>query len=70
MSQSQIPEEINPAKKGWTVNEWSADTSICVTNVYDLLKKKRIRSVRFGGRRIILTPPSEFLASLVPKIAS
>jgi excisionase family DNA binding protein len=51
-------------KAGWRVNEWAAAVGISRSRIYELLADKTIASVRFGGARIITTPPSEFLASL------
>lgn len=49
---------------GWSVADWSRATSIGRTKIFELLKLEKIKSVSFGRRRIITTPPGDFLASL------
>lgn len=49
---------------GWPVKDWEAATSLSHTTVYSLLKSGRIDSVKLGSKRLILTSPSDFLASL------
>ena len=51
-------------RAGWSVDEWIAATSIGRTHVFDLIRRRAIKSVTFGRRRIITTPPADFLASL------
>jgi hypothetical protein len=46
------------------VRQWCAETDICRTSAYELIKADKISSVLFGSRRIILTSPADFLASL------
>lgn len=57
-----------PAKEsdrvGWKVNPWAAAVGISRASVYELIADGRIRSVKFGKARIIITPPKEFLESL------
>ncbi|MFV3129256.1 hypothetical protein [Niveispirillum sp. KHB5.9] len=56
-------------KSGWSVAEWAADTSLSRSTVFNLLKEGCVRSVKFGGRTIILTPPADFLAALAAEAA-
>jgi len=51
-------------KYGWRVTEWAAAVGISRASVYELIAAKIIKSVKFGGARIIVTHPAEFLASL------
>ena len=51
-------------KAGWSVKQWCAETDICRTSTYKLIKADKIRSILFGSRRIILTPPGQFLETL------
>lgn len=51
-------------KFGWKVPEWASAAGISRSSVYELLKENSLRSVKFGGARIITTHPTEWLASL------
>jgi hypothetical protein len=51
-------------KAGWRVNEWGDACGLCRATVYNLLAAKKLRSVKSGTARIILTPPTEYLESL------
>ena len=52
------------SKAGWRIDEWCADTGCKRSYVYELIKENKIASVKLGGMRVIITPPSELLASL------
>jgi hypothetical protein len=54
----------HPSKAGWSVDEFVSATSICRTNVFSFIKSGQIKSVNVGRRRVITTPPADFLASL------
>jgi hypothetical protein len=54
----------HPSKAGWSFDEFVNATSICRTNVFAYIKSGQIKSVNVGRRRVITTPPAEFLASL------
>jgi excisionase family DNA binding protein len=56
-------------KYGFRVPEWAAAVGTSRSSVYELLKRGEIKSVRFGGQRIIVTHPRDFLASLTSKAA-
>lgn len=60
---------MNTEKFGWRVPEWSAATGISRSSVYELMKEKAVQSVKFGGARIIVTPPATWLASLTAEVA-
>ncbi len=49
---------------GWPVRDWKTATSLSHTTVYALIKSGRIDSAKFGAKRLILTSPADFLASL------
>jgi hypothetical protein len=51
-------------KCGWRVAEFAEAVGLCRASIYNLLSAGRLRSVKSGSARIILTPPAEFLASL------
>jgi hypothetical protein len=54
----------NITKAGWSVDEFVNATSICRTLVFSYIKSGKIKSVSVGRRRVITTPPADFLASL------
>lgn len=58
------PSAPAPVKAGWRVKPWAFEAGISVSSVYELLSAGGIDSVKYGGARIILTPPAVFLASL------
>lgn len=51
-------------KKGWRVSEWHPQVGISRAWTWRLIKANRIKTVKLGKARIIVTPPSEFLAKL------
>jgi hypothetical protein len=51
-------------KAGWRVNEWADACGLCRATVYNLLSAKKLRAVKSGTARIILTSPREYLESL------
>lgn len=59
---TQSPEPISRA--GWRPKTWAAEVGISISQTYELLAEKRIRSVKLGNARIITVSPEEFLASL------
>lgn len=63
------PTTATPTKAGWRVNEWASDAGLSRAYVYNLLKAGTVRSVKVGSRRIIVTPPGEFLAALGGEVA-
>lgn len=58
------PHQYGQTQCGWSVEDWSKATSICRSNVFQLIQRGAIKSVLFGKRRIITTHPAQFLASL------
>ncbi len=57
-------EYSNQAKVAWTVDEWKAATGLGNTTVFELLRRKELRSVAVGRRRLVLTSPAEYLNGL------
>jgi hypothetical protein len=51
-------------KSGWRIPQWSEETGLSRSTVYNLLDAKAIESVKAGKCRIIVTPPSQYLESL------
>ena len=63
---SQQPQfRDKPAPAGWRVDLWAKETTLSCAYVRQLVKAKKVRSVKAGTARIILTPPQEYLESLV-----
>lgn len=51
-------------KLGWSCKDWQHATGISHSSVYELLKANKLDSVKFLGKRLILTSPRDFLESL------
>jgi hypothetical protein len=49
---------------GWSVNDWAAAAGISRASVYELLGEDKLETVKFGGKRLILTHPRAWLISL------
>lgn len=56
-------------RAGWKVNNWAAAADISRASVYELIAAGKLRSVKFGKCRIILTSPRELLESLADEAA-
>jgi excisionase family DNA binding protein len=65
--QAKNPEPIVPV--AWSVKVWSKSTGVGHTKTYELIKDNKIRSVKFGAKRLITTPPADFIASLSQQAA-
>ena len=50
------------SRAGWRPAIWAAEAGICRTSVFALIRAGKVESVLVGARRIITTPPGEFLA--------
>jgi hypothetical protein len=50
-------------KRAWTVRDWGDEVSVSRATVNRLLKTGYPRSVLVGTKRLIITPPIEFLCS-------
>ena len=59
-----MTEDQIASKKGWTVTEWRHEVGISPAFTWRLIRDDRVRSVKLGKRRLITTPPAEFLANL------
>ena len=61
----QLPQpRAKRVPQGWRVPQWAEKTTLSDAFVRQLVKTKRIRSVKAGSARIILTSPSEYLEGL------
>ncbi|WP_395020188.1 hypothetical protein [Dongia sp.] len=54
----------------WSINDWCTLTGLGRTKVYQLINMRSIESVQVGKKRLIVTPPAAFLASLKPQQAA
>lgn|GEM_PF-4366713 len=60
-------ENINGfVKRGWTVTEWRLEVGISSASTWRLIRDQQVKAVKMGRRRLITTPPAEFLANLPP----
>jgi hypothetical protein len=57
-------EQSNSEKVAWTVKGWCEAVELSPAYAYELMAAKRINSVKIGGKRLIVTSPREFIASL------
>jgi|RhiMetStandDraft_4_1073278.scaffolds.fasta_scaffold2016576_1 hypothetical protein len=64
------PSEPQPAQKGWRVSTWAEATTLSQAYVHELIRTGKIRSVRAGKARVILTGPGEYLESLADNEAA
>jgi excisionase family DNA binding protein len=53
-----------PGKVAWTIAEWRQAVGLSRAFIYELIAAGRIDSVKVGARRLIVTPPAFFIASL------
>lgn len=49
---------------GWPVNEWAYAAGMSRASAWGLIKQRKIESVKFGVKRLIVTHPRDFLAGL------
>jgi hypothetical protein len=56
---------LKEGKVGWWVGEWADACGLCRATVYNLLAAGKLRSVKSGAARIIMTAPTEYLESLL-----
>jgi hypothetical protein len=49
---------------GWRVRPWAQAVGCSVSRTWELIAAGRIKSVKLGKARIIVTSPREFLATL------
>jgi excisionase family DNA binding protein len=59
-----MAEKPNPEKVAWTVKTFCQAVEISNAYCYELLNAGTIQSVKVGGKRLIVTSPREFIASL------
>ncbi len=63
----EVKRAPNPNKAGWRINEWGPAVGIGRSQVCELIAAGAIDSVKLGAARIIVTSPTDFLASLASK---
>jgi len=51
-------------KFGWRVPEWADAVGVSRSSIFELIRDSRIKSVKFGSSRIIITHPEDFLSEL------
>lgn len=57
--------QTNTAERfGWSVSDWARSTGISRSSTFELIAAEQVQSVKFGAKRLIVTHPREFLASL------
>jgi hypothetical protein len=61
--------QANLDQVAWSVKNWCADTDLSESYAYELIGAKVIDSVKIGGKRLITTPPREFIARLIGEAA-
>ena len=49
---------------GWSINDWSRAAGISRSSIYELIAEQKVETTKFGGKRIILTHPRDWLRSL------
>jgi hypothetical protein len=59
-----LPNELPNDKIGWRIKGWAQAAGISKATTAELVRDKRVESVKLGAARIILTNPAAFLASL------
>lgn len=57
-------------RAAWTVEEWASATTISRSTIYRMISVDSIRSVRVGGRRLIITAPTDYLANIAAGTAA
>jgi hypothetical protein len=55
----------NPDQVAWTVKDWRAAVGgISQAYFYEIKAAAKIRTKKCGGKRLVLTPPLDFVESL------
>ena len=49
---------------GWSINDWAKAAGISRASVYEIMNAGQIETVKFGGKRLVLTHPRDWLNSL------
>jgi hypothetical protein len=55
---------IKSEKVGWRPKEWAHAVGLGRAQVFNLLSDGKLKSVKSGSARIIITTPSEYISSL------
>ena len=61
--------QATPDQVAWSVKNWCADIDLSESYAYELIGARVIDSVKIGGKRLITTPPREFIARLTGEAA-
>jgi len=56
--------EPQHGKVAWTITEWRQAVGLSRAFIYELIAAGKISAVKVGARRLIVTPPALFIASL------
>lgn len=56
--------EASQSRAGWSIPAWCASAGISRGLFYTLEGERAPRSVKLGKRRIVLEPPSDYLARI------
>jgi hypothetical protein len=59
-----MSERMPSTKVAWRADEWCRDTGIGMTHLYKMLNEGRVKSVKMGRMRLIVTAPADFIRSL------
>lgn len=54
----------NANKVAWSVSSWCHETELSKSYIYELIAAGKVRSVKIGGKRLITTPPRQFIDDL------
>lgn len=49
-------------KQGWTIQQYSHDTGLGRSKIYELIAAGEIKTVKFGKRTIVTTTPAQLFA--------
>jgi len=60
----RINSNINADKCGWRIGEWADDVGLGRAFVCKMISEGRIKSVKVGGARVIVTAPADYLRKL------
>jgi hypothetical protein len=59
----ELSTQPNPEQCAWSVRSWCRALDLSHAFAYELLAEKKIRGIKVGGKRLIVTTPSEFIAA-------
>lgn len=64
---NEVSTPTQTSKVAWTIKEWCVLTSIGRTVTFGLIKNGDVESVKVGHRRLITTPPAEYITRLLAR---